>query len=338
MVESIAARVLTGGSYISWPSPCGFNCTYTITYNAPKYQCSDAQANGTDHVVKWNATDTPGATQDTLTLLWAPDDSGSMLTSSCTPYNATYHLKINYMDGVHSVDVLEETTHNPIASPSPNSNPSPNYDVQAAILAGVKDAFVKFIEGGIGYGPSSGYFTDTTLVGYSKMANLSGVPFFENVPALVEDYVRNMSISLLATNPPPPSASASCLSSISVTVYQYKPAALIAGYGAFFLVSLISALVGVRALLYLGGGGVLSFSLVVSTTRNRNLDAFFIRDGGENAIFSQKPRFKYDMVEDDEGNLNYTFRQELPSDSLNNSEVSSQAAVESGASSNTPTT
>ena len=143
-----------------------------------------------------------------------------------------------------------------------------------------------------------------------------------------------MSISLLATTPPPPKTSASCLTSTSVNVYQYKPGPLMAGYGALFLVSLISALVGLRALLYLGGGGVHSFSLVVSTTRNRKLDAFFIRDAGERAIFSQKPRFKYDMVEDDEGNLSYAFRQDLPSSSLNPSEVSSQAtqaAVESGA-------
>jgi hypothetical protein len=202
-----------------------------------------------------------------------------------------------------------------LLTPSKHLPPVPS--TEAANLAGVKDAFVKGIKGSVSYNPSSGYYTDGTLAGYSKMANLDGVPFFENVPAMVEDYVRNMSISLLATTPPPPLASASCLTSTSITVYQYKPAALMAGYGALFLVSLISALVGVRALLYLGGGGVNSFSLVVSTTRNRNLDAFFIRDGGEKAIFSQKPRFKYDMIEDDEGNLNYAFRQELPSSSLN---------------------
>ena len=189
-IESIAARALTGGSYISWPSPCGYNCTYTTIYTAPKYQCSDAQANGTNYVQKWDATDTLGSTQDTLTLLWAPDDSGSIQASSCTPYNATYHLKINYMDGVHGVDVLEETMHDPIASP-PNDTPSS--DEGAANLAGVKDAFVKGIKGSISYGPSSGYSTDGgTLVGYSKMANLDGVPYFENVPAMVEDYVDQL--------------------------------------------------------------------------------------------------------------------------------------------------
>jgi hypothetical protein len=247
-----------------------------------------------------------------------------MLTSSCTPYNATYRLKIHYVDGAHGVDVLEETTHDPIATPSAH-----NFGGGPANLAGVKDAFVKGIKGIINYGPSSGYHTDGTLAGYSKMANLSGVPFFENVPALVEDYMRNMSISLLATTPPPPFASASCLTSTSVAVYQYKPAALMAGYGASFLVSLLSALVGVRALFYLGGGGVNSFSLVVSTTRNRKLDALFIKGGGEKAIFSQNPCFKYDMIEDDEGDLRYAFRQELPSSSLNPSEASSHAAVES---------
>ena len=326
--------MLTGGSYISWPSPCGYNCTYTTTFTAPKYQCSDAQANGTDYLLKWNATDTLGSTQDTLTLLWASDDSGSMLASSCTPYNATYHLKINYVDGVHGVDVLEETMHDPIFFLAHNIlNDS---GTGAANLLGVKNAFVKGIKGSVVYyRPLAEYQIDGTLAGYSKMANLDGIPFFENVPTMVEDYVRNMSISLLATTPPPPFASASCLTSTSVTVYQYKLAALMAGYGALFLVSLISALVGMRALLYLGGGGVNSFSLVVSTTRNRKLDAFFMRDGGEKAIFSQKPRFKYDMIEDDEGNLNYAFRQELPSGSLNPSEVSSQAAVESGASSHT---
>jgi hypothetical protein len=72
--------------------------------------------------------------------------------------------------------------------------------------------------------------------------------------------------------------------------------------------------------------GVNSFSLVVSTTRNR---ALFIRGGGEKGIFSQNPCFKYDMIEDDEGDLRYAFMQELPSSSLNPSEASSHAAVES---------
>jgi len=226
--------------------------------------------------------------------------------------------------------------HDPIATPPDNAF---NYGNGPANLVGVKDAFFKGIKGNIGYGPSSGYYTDGTLAGYSKMANLSGVPFFENVPVLVEDYMRNMSISLLATTPPPPFTSASCLSSTSVAVYQYKPTALMLGYGASFLVSLLSALVGVRAVLYLGGGAGNSFSLVVSTTRNQKLDALFITDGhsGEKAIFSQKPSLKYDMIEDDEGNLHYAFRQEQPSSSLNPSEVTSRASVESRALSNTPT-
>ena len=226
--------------------------------------------------------------------------------------------------------------HDPIATPSSTTF---GYGNGAANLAGVKDAFVKGIKGTVNYGPSSGYLTlDGTLAGYTKMANLDGVPFFQNVSTLIEDYMRNTSISLLATSPPPPSAPSSCLTSDSFTVYQYKPAALIAGYGALFFVSLICALVGMRALLYLGGGGVNSFSLVVSTTRNRKLDAFFMSDGGEKVIFSQKPRFKYEMIEDDDGNLHYAFtQQELPSNSFILSEVSSQVAVESGALSNNQT-
>jgi hypothetical protein len=82
-----------------------------------------------------------------------------------------YRLNIHYVDGVHGVDVLEETTHDPIATPPDSAQ---NFSDRPANLAGVKDAFVKDIKGSINYGPSSGYYTDGTLAGHSKMANLSG--------------------------------------------------------------------------------------------------------------------------------------------------------------------
>ena len=40
-VQRVAFRVFAGGDSIAWSSPCGINCSYTISFNGPGYQCVD---------------------------------------------------------------------------------------------------------------------------------------------------------------------------------------------------------------------------------------------------------------------------------------------------------
>jgi hypothetical protein len=35
----IAGRVLTTGEIIPWPSPCGVNCTYNVSFTGPAWDC-----------------------------------------------------------------------------------------------------------------------------------------------------------------------------------------------------------------------------------------------------------------------------------------------------------
>jgi hypothetical protein len=61
----------------------------TQLFFAPSYEISDPQTNITaEHVLKWNASDTPSPIQDTLTILWARDDIGTLLGNQCVAYNA----------------------------------------------------------------------------------------------------------------------------------------------------------------------------------------------------------------------------------------------------------
>ena len=37
----LAMRVFTSGDIVSWSSPCGINCSYTVTFDGPAYECAD---------------------------------------------------------------------------------------------------------------------------------------------------------------------------------------------------------------------------------------------------------------------------------------------------------
>lgn len=40
-LTQVAVRVLVSGDLVSWPSPCGFNCSYSVKFLGPAYECKD---------------------------------------------------------------------------------------------------------------------------------------------------------------------------------------------------------------------------------------------------------------------------------------------------------
>lgn len=121
---------MLGGSYLTWPSPCGGNCTYAIQFQGPSYKCEDANYVNLTQVV--NATLTTElqssenlwnrwlwlAAEDTeqfrFDVQWrdnaatiVPTDligTGNVTQNiSCTLYQATYDLNVTYRNNVQSV-------------------------------------------------------------------------------------------------------------------------------------------------------------------------------------------------------------------------------------------
>lgn len=41
VLDRIDRLVLIGGDIISWPTPCGINCSYSISFVSPAYECTD---------------------------------------------------------------------------------------------------------------------------------------------------------------------------------------------------------------------------------------------------------------------------------------------------------
>jgi len=127
-LRRVAARVLTSGQTITWPSPCGSNCTYTISFPGPAYQCSDLDSLPSNVVLGTakpagngypNNTVEPfnyiAAGRFQLGPVWqfSPDLQGLWIirrpvprniTTQCRLYEATYTTQVNYSDNIQSLN------------------------------------------------------------------------------------------------------------------------------------------------------------------------------------------------------------------------------------------
>jgi len=126
--QDIADRVLAGGQIIPWPSPCGFNCSYTFSFVGPAYQCEDlgpfaslsinitdifdsgAAVSGDGGVMPpfWNesllfcAVD-DGGNETRPVGLWIFYDSLNQ-TLLCELYNSTYTTTVSYVNTVQRIE------------------------------------------------------------------------------------------------------------------------------------------------------------------------------------------------------------------------------------------
>ena len=134
-IARLGTRTLLEGAYLTWPSPCGSNCTYAIQFQGPSYKCEDANyANLTQEVNTTLTADLQGAENLWNRWLWlAAEDpiagggefrfevqwrnnAGSILpvsivgtgnvtqNISCTFYQATYDLNVTYQNNLQSVN------------------------------------------------------------------------------------------------------------------------------------------------------------------------------------------------------------------------------------------
>jgi len=124
-LEKLTMRVFTSGDIVSWPSLCGSNCSYTVTFDGPAYQCVDIQLptisdfdslsptlwlyNTTLGIVNVSVTSPYDGTNITVEAsdgiwIWReePDDNFTHGTH-CELYAATYTTKVNYSDNIPSV-------------------------------------------------------------------------------------------------------------------------------------------------------------------------------------------------------------------------------------------
>jgi len=128
-VKSAAMRVImrvnSAGELISWPSPCGVNCSYIFSFIGPAYQCVGLgpwpsplnQVNITE-LYDLNPEQLTGPSAlDASVLYLGVDDQGNGSSPisiwrfynsfndsmRCTLYNATYTTNVSYVNNIQYI-------------------------------------------------------------------------------------------------------------------------------------------------------------------------------------------------------------------------------------------
>ncbi|EEA28940.1 hypothetical protein EYB25_000151 [Talaromyces marneffei] len=136
IVRRLATQSMLAGSYITSPSPCGQNCSYTIDVNAPTFQCNESSVSS--DLFSWVNHTYPqygafryiyAAHANSAALVESPYNfnfqlswsngglTGRLQNLSCTAYEAVYTLRIDYREGLQTV-----TTTNTQLGPMLNSS------------------------------------------------------------------------------------------------------------------------------------------------------------------------------------------------------------------------
>lgn len=320
-LKRLATRVFTSGEVIYWPSPCGINCTYTVAFEGPAYNCVDyynpSQLVGDIHVLfaagealidppsGFNYTNLTSQYQvsDGIWLNRTVFNNFTVQSTHCMLYAANYTTNVSYRENIPSISSNVVLTE-PIYSSSfsdlvlmeldqiPINNRSLSLTNFYAIEQAVEDLLAGFLvfaqnEDGGGINGTS----DVQLWSFVSYQTISPPLVFPNdFSRKMEELLINTTLSLVyfLDNPLPrqdgfdfsfshrtfPATNASVNATIASfpTLYSYSRRTLWVIYGISLGVSAICVVFGCFMLLVNGVDADLSFSQVLVTTRNTNLD------------------------------------------------------------------
>lgn len=131
-LQRLAMRVFTSGEVTTWPSPCGANCSYTITFDGPMYDCIDTletnpvnispQSNELylttpGYINTTNTTDTTSSATQISDGIWIRRNlwDNVIHTSHCVLHVATYTTNVTYKENIQYLNTSVQL-HDPILS------------------------------------------------------------------------------------------------------------------------------------------------------------------------------------------------------------------------------
>ncbi|KAJ7822708.1 hypothetical protein B0H13DRAFT_2291391 [Mycena leptocephala] len=300
IVQTVASKTLLESAITAWPSTCGPNCSYNLTFFGPSFSCSAPSSTPIEaRVPIWFMPPvSTRSTTDTLSVQYISDFQGNIQSeTNCTSFNSTYNLVIQFQGSQPTVKVLDIELGPPFGT---NLTLIIDHPTFRPALAALKDAVSAALVGSIFQDTETGIsITGRTLALNSALAN-NTVPtnpvFRTDTPQLIEQLLTNATISMMSHNLWTTIALASIVR--SVDVFVYAPRVLWAGYGAAIGVTLFAIAVGLHAVWQNGGGGGKAFSLIMATTRNPALDAITdqaLHEKGYRDIYTNL-RFRYTMI------------------------------------------
>jgi len=307
--QRLMLSVMASSQISPWPSPCGPNCTYSVSFSAPALSCipeSDTPLIETTYDASYNAS---FADPGDITNVTGNGPSGlvisvvnftSLLVFNCTLYDATYNINVNYKDNLQTV-IGETVLNNIIPSSLWHAFNSHIFEIN-----GTSDGvavtewwyllneytigytFFNFLLGTLQPQPGGAWEIGSDVV-YSNLVDLT-TTFEVNLPTdfsgQIETLFRNVTLSMLGyTNNPiyvgvfgDESAPAARYTSVEATVtsypprYSYSQTLLWELYGAALAIGCCINVIGAIALSKNGVDGDTSFSQILVTTRNSDFD------------------------------------------------------------------
>ena len=253
----IAARVLTNGEIITWPSPCGTNCSYSVSFIGPAYQCVPVDDSSTsvpnlnstspnwppplDPIVYYYAMD-PAVNGNATNItaeqgLWFVFTNGSFI--HCSLYNATYTTHVNYTNNLPVVetnithhqqitDDVENDYDNMLPGEAPTGNPKTLWSLLNlyTIHRALETLLIGYITRASALG---GVFVTETMIGMSSLVQSQIVEFIyaDDFSQKIEDTLVNLTLSLTVFLQQPPINSIEGSNATSAAIYTPAKAMLL---------------------------------------------------------------------------------------------------------------
>jgi hypothetical protein len=310
-LRRIATRVLTGGEIITWLSPCGSNCSYTVSFVGPAYKCQKLDSLPSD-VNLTSSGGTPGESSfvyiaegryTSPSTVWSGslDTQGlwivrgivpDYLVTQCQLFESTYTIFVQYLENLPVISTTIAYKNQIPGSVANSTGVSLNltqtqwslfnlFAIEEAVAEVLSGAiFIASVYGGFGF--------ENTLIAMSDLAvitpiNITYPPDFEQQ---VEDLLINTTLSVFyfLNNPTLSQIDGSNVTSPAIytpteatiisypALYAYSAATLWKIYGTAIAVSVICIAAGFYMLAQNGVDADMSFLQIVVTTRNETLD------------------------------------------------------------------
>jgi len=219
----IATRVLTTGEVLTFPSPCGANCTYNVTLTGPAYRCLEYNPSlplpnltipgypfdkyDPNSFLYYSVEIVGNQTGDGLWVLYGPN-----ATIHCTLWNATYNSNVNFTNNIarisstvdlssplNATNITSETSTYPLFSDPQNTSGILD-EWQAVNTYTVHKAISSLLQGYIYMaGVAGGFVTKDTKIGVANFVDISAsnhLTFQGNASDLLESLLMNTTLSI----------------------------------------------------------------------------------------------------------------------------------------------
>ncbi|EWC48580.1 hypothetical protein DRE_01802 [Drechslerella stenobrocha 248] len=309
------------GQPVNFESPCGLNCSYTVEYYAPVWQCADVDPR--DQAAPWelaNITNAPWAssnigrrpytstykyvaevssetgklwvghliwrnvTEDSNTTFW---DRYGLETFTCHNYNASISVRQGFLNGEQRASVVERINYGERVDPYLTDAWVEDRRIPRVVLQRHQLSYEMLAElfvGSISYESRAGrdFITNTSILNMPAFLrdSPSGASGGQNgelkdqLRPLVEQLSLNFSMSIMGF----PQLvvqqlqDGNCTMTTSSNVWRYESRNLTIAYAVGAVVAFLALGLGALGVMKNGVVTELSFSQVVATTRNPELD------------------------------------------------------------------